>query len=101
MFKYNVKRLLKAGGITQKELARKLGVSASNLQYYMNGNITISTLEKIAGALGVPAWELLKNPGEQNTPNPGEPSTTKPREANPETATICPHCGKALTIIIK
>lgn len=100
MIKNNVKNILKAQGCTQKELARKLGVSAHLLQYYLTGNITLSNLSKIAGALGVPAWELLKNPGEQNAPNPGEPSTTKPREANPETKTICPHCGKAVKLTL-
>ncbi|ADB41295.1 helix-turn-helix domain-containing protein [Spirosoma linguale] len=51
----------KAKGLTQKELAEKLGVSESTVNQYESGkqNLTIDTLVKIANALGMKFSTLL------------------------------------------
>ena len=65
-------------GITQKELASRLGISEVTLSRATNGNTSIDTLEKIATALGVEVSELF------NAPKQG--------------VITCPHCGKQITI---
>lgn len=62
------------------DLADKLGISQGAMSLSINGNPTVSTLEKIAEALNVPITELF--------------------ESNSVSAT-CPHCGKPLKINIE
>ena len=67
-----IKEILKEKGITQQELADKLGVT--------------ETLERIANALNVPMWQLFASPNEvQQTGN----------------SLICPNCGTLLELKIK
>lgn len=56
----NVKELLKARKMQQKDLAEKMGVAASFLSNALSGNPTIETLQKMASALDVPVSALLK-----------------------------------------
>ena len=49
-------------GITQKELAERIGLSAVGLSKAINGNPTKDTLEKIASALNVKITELFEEP---------------------------------------
>lgn len=46
-------------GITQKELAKKIGMSEVGLSKAIYGNTTVNTLVKIAEALEVPITELF------------------------------------------
>ena len=72
-----IKELLKEKGMMHKELAEK-GVTDIALRASLKGNPTISTLEKVADALGVSVPELF---------------------AAPRNGVItCPHCGKSITI---
>ena len=57
---HNVKELLKARKMQQKELAEKMGVAASFLSNALIGNPTIETLQKMASALDVPVSVLLR-----------------------------------------
>lgn len=59
-----IKEIIKAKGITAKELAAKIGISEGALSLAINGNPTVETLEKIASALGVPVSELFAAPKE-------------------------------------
>lgn len=95
--KMNIVQALKDQGRTQKDLAAALKVTTQTLQYYFNGNITLRNIERIAAALQVEPWRLLK-PSE-----PGEAiPKIEPHENQPTTTTaICPNCGKALKIIIQ
>ena len=52
----------KNGGLTQKELAERIGLSAVGLSKAINGNPTKDTLEKIANALNVRITELFEEP---------------------------------------
>nr|DAM29549.1 MAG TPA: Helix-turn-helix XRE-family like protein [Caudoviricetes sp.] len=58
--KFRILELCKEAGINQTELADKIGLSRVGLSKAINGNPTISTLEKIADALGVPVTELFE-----------------------------------------
>lgn len=55
------KRANNGNGITQAELAKRLGVSASMIGQYETGvrNPKVYTMERIAYALGIPVGELL------------------------------------------
>ncbi|MFN8349433.1 MAG: helix-turn-helix transcriptional regulator [Spirosomataceae bacterium] len=57
----NIKSIRKSKGITQVEIAEKLGIGQSNYTYLENRGekLTIEQLESIAGALGVSVVELL------------------------------------------
>jgi transcriptional regulator with XRE-family HTH domain len=80
-----IKDVLKEKGITQPELAAKMGVSLSAVKQMVRADsLTTATLEKIAGAVDVPMWQLIVSPADV-MPVAG--------------VTIsCPHCGKPLKI---
>ena len=75
-----IKEVLKAKGITAKELAVKIGISEGALSLAIHGNPTVETLDKIASALGVEVSELFA------------PSSSK------EGLIHCPHCGKEIKL---
>lgn len=76
--KLRISEILKSRGMTQTDLADKIGISRVGLSKAINGNTTITTLSKIAAALGVTVPELF---------------------AQAATNTIaCPHCGAVLEI---
>jgi transcriptional regulator with XRE-family HTH domain len=58
----NLKRLRKAAGMTQEQLARKAKLSLGYVQRLSAGrhDPPVSTLRKLAKALGVPVTELLE-----------------------------------------
>lgn len=67
----NIKRFRKERGITQKKLGELCGIAEPNIRKYESGkqNPKLETIEKIASALGVTAFDLmgieyfdLKNP---------------------------------------
>lgn len=74
--------IIKEKGLTQKDVAEKLGIAQASLSAMLKGNPTINTLEKIATVLGVSFLELFK---EQSNV-----AGTSPKNA----VMICPHCGK-------
>ncbi|MBO7595335.1 MAG: helix-turn-helix transcriptional regulator [Salinivirgaceae bacterium] len=77
-----IKELLKAKQLTSKELAAKIGVTegAISQQIKPESKPTLSTLEKIADALGVSVIDLIDAPAKDSI--------------------ICPHCGKQIKIKI-
>lgn len=82
-----IKEVLKEKGITQQELADKVGVSYQSIKQTLNApSVTTSTLEKIATALDVPLWQLFASSEEvQETKN----------------TITCPHCGKPIELEVK
>lgn len=78
MSEFRIKEICKAKGLTQKELAERIGISAVGLAKAIGGNTTIGTLEKIASALGVSVSELFAAPAEG--------------------VITCPHCGKPIAL---
>lgn len=83
MSDFRIKEICKAKGITQKELAEKIGISAVGLAKALAGNTTIGTLDKIASALGVSVAELFEAP------------------AHDAAVITCPHCGQPVTLQVE
>ncbi|QEZ68022.1 XRE family transcriptional regulator [Paraclostridium bifermentans] len=63
----NIKKFRKEKGLTQKELAEKIGVSGAYIQQIENNkkNPSIKTLNKISSALGVTIQELIAGEKQQ------------------------------------
>lgn len=90
--KENVKFILQAKGLTQIDLAERLGVSKQNVQHLLNGNITLEKLDDIAKALNTVPAELIADP-------PLARRKTFLQRAEPTHTTLtCPHCGKSIKI---
>lgn len=84
-----LKEILSEKGITQKELAERLGISTVGMSKIATGdNPSLSSLQKIADAIGVPVWELLVSRDEICA-------------TSPSGTAVCPHCGHPLTIKIE
>lgn len=83
-----LKEVLSEKGITQKELAEKLGITVVGMSKIATGNPTVSTLEKIAAALDVEVWELFVSHEEVCKSGDGAES-------------ICPYCHHPLKIKIE
>lgn len=78
-----LKDVLKRLGMSQREVAEKMGISPSVLNMRISsGNPTLKSIEEIADAIGVSVTDLIK----------GNNDTTK---------IICPHCGKPITISLE
>ena len=75
---FRIAEILKSKGITQKDLAEKIGISRVGLSKAINGNTTITTLRRIAAALEVSVPELF-------APQPSHTIT-------------CPKCGTVLEV---
>lgn len=79
--KLRIKEICSMQGITQKELAEKIGTSEVTLSRAANGNTSLDMIEKIADALSVDVAELFA------------PKST--------TALHCPKCGAALELCVR
>lgn len=75
---FRIAEILKDRGMTQTDLAERIGISRVGLSKAINGNTTITTLRKIATALGVEVPELFAPPKEDTV--------------------HCPHCGKPIRV---
>ena len=79
-----IKEILKEKGITQAELAQRMGVHRVALNSTLNNpNIKLSTLEKIAAAIGCEVGDFLRDEGDGSA------------------TVVCPHCGKPVTVELK
>lgn len=67
---FRIAEILKSKGMTQTDLAEKIGISRVGLSKAINGNTTITTLRKIAAALGVPVPELFAPHRRTRSPAP-------------------------------
>lgn len=64
MSKFRILELCKEKGITQKDLAERIGMTPVGLAKAASGNPTVETLEKIAAGLGVEVVELFAKRGD-------------------------------------
>ena len=95
-FRSNIKALCKLHGITQKELAEKIGITNSALNISLSkNNPRYSTLESIAEALGVSVSQLLRTPEEWEQQNEQQPAEENAKVLR------CPHCGEEIELYIK
>ena len=60
MMKLLIKNVLREKGISVKELSERLGVTRDACYKYINGNPTVSILDKIARALDVDIRALME-----------------------------------------
>jgi transcriptional regulator with XRE-family HTH domain len=77
-FKDRLKRLRQAAGLTQQRLATNAGLAMSAIAQLESGHVSdpkLSTLQALAGALGVPIQELAENGDE---PRPRRKKGGKP-----------------------
>lgn len=67
-FNERLKMVRKENGLTQAELAERVGISINSVRLYESGKITpkIDTLRKIADALGIPWYSFYSDSNEQN-----------------------------------
>lgn len=81
-FRTRIKEICTSKGITQKELALKLGISDISLNKTLRGDYPqLQTLEKIANALEVDIVELFNTSGNSGF--------------------TCPNCGAMLELKVK
>ena len=75
-----IKELCKERGITQADLARRLGIRPSSLSQAINRNrLSAEYLKRIADALNVDVGELYEH----------------------DTTLICPHCGRLIRLKVE
>lgn len=80
MVNLRVKEFLSENGITQRDLAERMGISPSVLSKRLNGDISLRELSEIADALGVPYVKLVADPDET------------------EGEVTCPQCGEKIRL---
>lgn len=87
MTQLRIKELCGEKGVSIVELAKRIGMSRVSISNMIAGRQSppVDTLDKIADALGVEAWELLKSPDE-----------IMPKM---ESHLTCPKCGAKLQLI--
>lgn len=83
-----IKRALKKYGLTQQDLAQRLNINRVSVSRLLsdNNDMRISTLKKIADAIGCSAAELIAD----------EAAAQKPADGF-----TCPECGCSLQIEVK
>lgn len=94
-FKENVLFVLKKRGLNQTVVSRRLGVTKQAFQYYLRGNISLETLDRIATAIDTtPAALLSEVPLSEMEAIPTRQHITS-------TTLVCPSCGAELKLIAK
>lgn len=84
--KANFDRIRKEKGLRVEDIAERLNVSRVAIaQYFSVGGLTLTTLNKLADALGVELAELVANPSRRSDHN------TTPR-------ITCPYCGRTIAV---
>lgn len=56
----DIKRVLKAKGISVKDVAEKMGITAIGLSQHINGNPSVQVLERIAEAVGCEVGDFFE-----------------------------------------
>ena len=73
-----IKEILKEKGMSQKDLAERLGVAPVTFSLTINGNPTVGTLQKIADVLNVQISDLF--------------------DGSDDSYITCPHCGRRVSV---
>lgn len=87
MVQLRIKEICSEKGISIVELSSRIGMSRVSISNMVAGRQSppVDTLEKIANALEVEAWELLKDPKDLGITKEGE-------------YMLCPKCGAKLKL---
>ncbi|MBR5414197.1 MAG: helix-turn-helix transcriptional regulator [Fibrobacter sp.] len=95
-FRENVLYVLKARGLTQTEVAKRLDVTKQSIQHYLSGRITVPTLYALADALDTTPATLLSEVPLSMT---GE--AIPGRQKASATTLTCPCCGAELKLMAR
>ena len=95
-FKDNVLFVLKKRGMNQAQASRMLGISKQAFQYYLKGNVTLSTISNIADVLDTTPATLLSE-----VPLEHLEDSIPTRLHQSATTLTCPCCGAELKILAK
>lgn len=88
----NFERIRAEKGVKIEDLAAALGVRRQQVHKYSYGG-TVASLEKLAAALEVEPWQLLKPAQDPAAPDAAD---------RPSSARLtCPHCGRAVTVTLQ
>lgn len=60
----DIKRVIKAKGLTVKEVAEKMEMTPVGLSQHINGNPSVQVLERIAAAIGCEVGDFFENSGD-------------------------------------
>ena len=96
-----IKETAKRYGISMTELAKRLNISITALSTIANnqsGKTYVSTLEKIANAIGCNISELLNE--QPQTHISASDSVININTSNYISNTICPYCGRKIDVHI-
>lgn len=86
--KLRIKEVAKEHGLSIAQLADRLGVKAQTIsQDIYRGSFSLDKLGNIADILGVEVPELFE-------------SYTKPSAPSVGVETVCPHCGKPVSVCV-
>lgn len=84
----DIKKVIKDSGWTLERLAAEMtnkngqkGISQPSVSQIVNGNPTLDKLQEIAGIIGVPVSELVRDEDKVD-----------------DNTITCPHCGKKIKI---
>lgn len=91
----NITSLMKAKGMSQRDIAEKMNLTQTSVSITIKRNIQIDTLIKFAEALDVHPSELLAD----NDDNAITPPDLSPTPSSPEI--ICPRCGERICLSVK
>ena len=56
----DIKRVLKARGVSAKDVAEKMGITPIGLSQHINGNPSVQVLERIAEAVGCEVGDFFE-----------------------------------------
>lgn len=60
----DIKKAIKAKGLTIKEVAERMGIAREGLSNHINGNPSVQVLERIAAAIGCEVGDFFENSGD-------------------------------------
>ena len=92
---FRTRELIKAKGLTQQQLANRMGITLPALKQMLTAqSLTTYSLQKLAKGLDVHVWELLVSREEIVGKDASASASQNPK-------IVCPHCGKEITIHIE
>ena len=81
---YDIKKAIKAKGVTLRYVAQQLDIQPATLTQQINENtIAVRRVQQIADIIGCPLTELVADD-----------------EDNNHVSVVCPHCGKPIKLTI-
>lgn len=78
----DIKRAIKESGLTQREVAERLGITLTSLNQIMTGNPTHAKLRQVADVIGIDVVDLFFDEGKKTIAIHGN-----------ENVLVCPKCG--------